>query len=122
MRAAALREVGINPTLHYRFDLHLLIHDLQRFPRVQYSKNKWACAWFRLHADSKAVSQREHFCLERAEIHKRIVNDPQQQPLGLGAGHAVLLAASRTAGAWQMDTTYKTLGRVLRGRQETHAV
>lgn len=147
LRTAALREVGINPTLHYRFDLDLLIRYLQRFPRGQYSNN--TLAWFRLHADSKTVSQREHFYLEHVEILKRIINDPHQQPLCIDAEQAlsklqwrhelhaleqeesrsrlnrlmaIMLAVGRTSGAWRTDTTYKAIRRVLRGTKRPHTV
>ena len=147
LKTAALREIGINPALHYRFDLELLIHYLQRFPRVQYSDN--VLAFFRLHADSKTVSQRENFYHEHLQILETIMQDPQQQPLAVDARQAVgklkwrhqlqaienddnrsclnqllaiFQAASRTPGAWQMDSTYKALHRVLRGSKRPHTV
>lgn len=148
LRTAAVREVGIDPTLHYRFDLDLLIRYLQRFPRVQYSNN--TLAWFRRHPGSKTVSQHEHFHLEHVQILNQIINDTQQQQLihidavqalaklqwrhelraleedesrsRLNRLLAILLATNRMAGAWQMDSTYKTLRRVLRGHKLHHTV
>lgn len=147
LKTAALREVEIDPTLHYRFDLDLLIRYLQRFPRVQYSKN--TLAWFRLHPESKTVSQREHFYSEHTQILKRIISDSSQHLIQMDARQAlsrlqwrhelhaleqdesrsrldrllaIMLAASRTAGAWRTDTTYKAIRRVLRGTKRSHTV
>ncbi|MEI7464383.1 MAG: glycosyltransferase family 2 protein [Burkholderiales bacterium] len=147
LRTAALREVEIDPTLHYRFDLDLMIQYLQRFPRVLYGKN--TLAWFRLHADSKTVSQREHFYFEHVRILERIISDPSQKALRVDARQAlsklrwrhelhaieqdesrsrlnrliaIVLAAGRKAGAWRTDTTYKALHRALRGDRRRHTV
>lgn len=87
--------------------------------------------------------------MKRVEIFKQIGDDPQQQPLCIASGQAlsklqwrhelhalepedgrshlnrvvaVLLTVSRMAGAWQRDTTDKTLGRVLRGSMRPHTV
>ena len=87
VKTAALREVHIDPTLHYRFDLDLLIRYLQRFPRVLYSQS--TLAWFRLHPDSKTVSQREHFYLEHVRILERIISDPSQHLLQKDARDAL---------------------------------
>lgn len=147
LKTAALRKVGINPALHYRFDLELMIHYLQRFPRVQYGNN--VLAFFRLHADSKTVSQRDNFYDEHLQILEKIIQDPQQQPIAVDARRAlgklkwrhqlraiekdhsrsrlsqlraIFQAASGTSGAWQMDSTYKALHRVLRGSKRLHTV
>jgi hypothetical protein len=139
-RTAALREVGIDRSLHYRFDFELMIHYLQRFPRVQYSDS--TLAWFRRHADSKTVAQADRFHGEHVRILERLIDDPQAEALRvdavqalaalrwrhdvqrleqdesrsrLGRVLAIASAASRTPGAWQMKATRKTLLRVLRG-------
>jgi glycosyltransferase involved in cell wall biosynthesis len=139
-RTAALREVRIDPSLHYRFDFELMIRYLQRFPRVHYSDS--TLAWFRLHAGSKTVAQADRFRGEHVQILERLIDDPQagalrvdaRQALAalqwrhdlrrleqdesrshLGRALAIAWAASHTTGAWQMKATRKTLRRVLRG-------
>lgn len=147
LKTAALREVHIDPTLHYRFDLDLLIRYLQRFPRVLYSDN--TMAWFRLHPDSKTVSQREHFYLEHVRILERIISHPSQHLLHKDAKEAlarlrwrhelhaveqdesrsrlhrllaIMQAAACREGAWRTDTTYKAIRRVLWGTKRAHTV
>jgi hypothetical protein len=153
LRTSALREVEFNPTLHYRFDLDLdldldlLICYLQRFPRVQYSQS--TLAWFRLHPESKTVSQREHLYWEHLQIFERTLKESHQQAIHSDAQMAlgklqwrhelhtleqdvdrsrlnrliaILPEAIRTSGAWHTDSTYKALRRVLRGSSRLHAV
>ena len=139
-RTAALREVGIDPSLHYRFDFELMIRYVRRFPRVLYSES--TLAWFRKHADSKTVGQHERFHREHVQVLQRLIDDPQEHAIHADAREAmtvvkwlhdvralqedhsrsrlsrlvsIIRAASRTPGAWRMNTTYDNLGRVLRG-------
>ena len=141
-RTAALRETGIDATLHYRFDLDLLIRYTQRFPRVQYSDR--TLAWFRLHGASKSLADAERFSDEHQALLSRLLDDPEMQALHADAraalaalqwrqtlrtlqddhsrpGPARLLALWRAAqqvpGAWRINATYDTLGRLLRPRR-----
>jgi glycosyltransferase involved in cell wall biosynthesis len=137
-RTAALRSVGIDPALHYRFDLDLLIRYLRRFPKVEYSPH--TLAWFRLHPGSKSMAYGERFDAEYRLLLTRLTTDPdalgvrgdakdalaaldwrhavsalQQDKTRsrLSRLWAVLLEANRTPGAWRINATYNTIGRLL---------
>lgn len=141
-RTAALRETGIDATLHYRFDLDLLIRYTQRFPRVQYSDR--TLAWFRLHGASKSLADAERFSDEHQTLLTRLLGDPTLQTLHadiiaalaalqwrktlnkLQDDHslprasrlmALWRAAKQMPGAWRINATYDTIGRLLRSRR-----
>ena len=139
-RTAALREVGIDRSLHYRFDFDLIIRYARLFPRVQYSDS--TLAWFRKHADSKTVSQADRFHAEHVRILQRLIADPQAGALNADARQglaalqwrqdlraleqdegrsrlnrllAIVLAASHAPCGGQMKFIYKALRGVVRG-------
>lgn len=137
-RTAALREIGIDASLHYRFDLDLLIRYCLRYPRVRYSEA--VLAYFRLHGASKSLSQAEKFGQEHVQLLKKLLHLPEaaslhgdardalaalawrqtleelqldhQRPRLQRAGE-LLRRAAKTPGAWGINATVDTLGRIL---------
>lgn len=59
---------GINSDLHFAFDLELLIRYFYYYPRIKYINN--TLVYFRLHENSKTVSQPDHFKNEEIGIAK----------------------------------------------------
>lgn len=141
-RTGALRQVGIDPSLHYRFDFDLLIRYVRMFPRVRYSGK--TLAWFRKHADSKTVSQKERFDLENQLILHRLLEDPGAVDIRADVEEAlaclewqrkvkpttentsaprlarllaVIQETNRTPKAWRWGASYEALGKVLNPRQ-----
>jgi len=86
-RTDNLRKVGIDPSLHYRFDFDLLIRYVRDFPRVEYSNN--TLAWFRKHINSKTVSKREAFDVESIQILRRISANTAESKIHLDATEAL---------------------------------
>lgn len=140
-RTTALLSVGIDRTLHYRFDLDLLIRYLRRYPKVQYSDR--TLAWFRLHPESKSIAHGERFDAEYRLLLRRLLDDPESRAVSADAREAlaaldwrkavrdleadknrsrwsrvleILRRAARTPSAWRINATYDGIGRVLRGR------
>jgi hypothetical protein len=145
LRLDALRVVGIDQSLQYRFDLDLLIRYLRRFPRVHYISS--TLAWFRLHPMSKTVSKSAQFLIEPRVMLKRMIDEPDAHHVWSDARNAIAdmewrqelrameqvperrraqrlldiaLAANRTPHAWRTNATYDSLGRLLRGEPGAH--
>ncbi len=66
LRREQLLQTGINQNRHYKFDYEMMLRYLHRFPRVRYLPK--VLAFFRLHEESKTVSQRMSFQEEHIEI------------------------------------------------------
>ena len=85
LRREQLLQTGINPDHHYKFDYEMILKYLHRFPRVNYLRD--VLAYFRLHEESKTVSQRQRFHAEHIEILRELVADaafaPQRASLEL---------------------------------------
>lgn len=77
LRREALLQTGINLNRHYKFDYELLLRYLNRFPRVRYVPD--VLAYFRLHEDSKTVTQGKSrvndFKRERVDILRELAQD-----------------------------------------------
>lgn len=139
-RTAALREVGIDTSLHYRFDLKLLIRYTLRFPCVRYTDR--TLAWFRLHGASKTVSEAARFGGEHRFLLEQLLLENEarhlqddvraalealtwrqtlselEAPDGRSRSRRLLEWIRQTCGtksAWHNKATYDTLGRILRG-------
>ena len=136
-RTAALRDVGIDESLHYRFDLDLLIRYSQRYPKVHYSRA--LMAWFRLHGASKTVSQAARFEQEHVRLLESLLARPGDSALHgdardalqalawrsrlealqadprprLVRARALLAEARHVPGAWRINATAETLNRIL---------
>lgn len=136
-RTAALRDVGIDETLHYRFDLDLLIRYCQRYPKIHYLQA--LMAYFRLHGSSKTVSQAARFEQEHLRLLENLLARADDAALHDDARAALqalswrsrlealqadpsprltralslLREAGRTPGAWRINATAETLGRIL---------
>lgn len=78
LRREALLETGLPQDRHYKFDYEMLLRYLFRFPRVRYLSD--VLAFFRLHEQSKTVTQgNEHisrFHQEHADILRELAEDP----------------------------------------------
>lgn len=136
-RTTALREIGIDESLHYRFDLDLLIRYCHRYPQVRYSRA--LMAYFRLHGGSKTVSQAARFEQEHLRLLENLLaraddaafHDDARAALQalswrsrlealqadpsprLTRALSLLREAGRTPGAWRINATAETLGRIL---------
>jgi len=73
LRTDQLRAVGgLDTTLHYRFDLEMLVRYLSHYPIVRYSTK--TLAYFRVHPGAKSSKDLEHFKPEHYEILSRFEN------------------------------------------------
>jgi len=77
LRREALVQTGINVNRHYKFDYELMLRYLHRFPRVRYLRE--VLAYFRLHGESKTVTQGKSrvndFKRERVDILRDLAQD-----------------------------------------------
>ncbi|MHA7943012.1 glycosyltransferase family 2 protein [Formosa sp. 3Alg 14/1] len=66
---------GLDESLHYSFDTDMIIRYLSLYPNVNYIKKD--LVFFRLHDESKTVSQPERFFENKIQYINRTLNDPQ---------------------------------------------
>ncbi|MDR3417787.1 MAG: glycosyltransferase family 2 protein [Nevskia sp.] len=78
LRRSRMDASMLNPRLHYRFDYELLLRYLNRHPRVRYLED--ALAYFRLHPDSKTISQIDRFLPEHLDVLRRLSAEPEFAP------------------------------------------
>lgn len=78
LRREALASVGINQNRHYKFDYEVLLRYLHRFPRVRYLTE--VLAFFRLHEQSKTITQGAQHVSAFHQEHVDILNELAREP------------------------------------------
>lgn len=79
LRRAALQDIGIEGSLHYRFDYLMALRYLARHPRVAHTGA--TLSHFRLHPESKSTALRRHFAEEKTQVLEHFQRDAAAAPV-----------------------------------------